>query len=30
MMNQSLTPKQIVHELDKHIIGQHEAKKPLR
>ena len=27
MMNQSLTPKQIVHELDKHIIGQHEAKK---
>ncbi|MDO8826533.1 ATP-dependent protease ATPase subunit HslU [Methylophaga sp.] len=26
-MNQSLTPKQIVHELDKHIIGQHEAKK---
>ena len=27
MMNQSLTPQQIVHELDKHIIGQHEAKK---
>ncbi len=26
-MNQALTPKQIVHELDKHIIGQHEAKK---
>ena len=26
-MNQSLTPKQIVHELDKRIIGQHEAKK---
>lgn len=26
-MNQVLTPKQIVRELDKHIIGQHEAKK---
>lgn len=26
-MNQALTPKQIVRELDKHIIGQHEAKK---
>ncbi len=26
-MNRQLTPKEIVEELDKHIIGQKEAKK---
>lgn len=26
-MNKQLTPKEIVEELDKHIIGQQEAKK---
>ena len=26
-MNAALTPRQIVAELDKHIVGQHDAKR---
>ena len=26
-MSHSFTPKEIVHELDKHIVGQQEAKR---
>lgn len=28
MSEQQLTPRQIVHELDRFIVGQDEAKKP--